>query len=1003
MVRRLRTPFSAAARERRRVRLITGMITGYSLFAVFVYFLVYEGMQSASFATSAAAYVSLTGAASWGFLAYELAAPYRSRPGWQLAFGVLVGSAVGVMAWGDDHASWHLKAPVAVAVSVCAALASGVIGTAYIRAVSRRALRWSKRRPADRRAAPEMYEAILSAGKARGRSEEEQGFVRMNRSHAAVVWSYGDDSRDGLVEATEELHCLLVSDPPDDWLVLLSAARDLVRAFSTKAGKHGDLSGYSTALDLLTDVARRMPPDAGSMAVVHSARAEYLAIVAGRLPPGPEGDGHAAEAVAAARAAIAAVTPPMRGLLPELHADLGLLLAHVRADPGDLEAGIAECRSAARLARRSPRARAYAWRALAALLVDYAEALARDLPEQVPDAVLAATASAVGAALAEAERIVRWARWCGGYDGRLAGWRLLAQVRTARAAILGGGSGQDRQAALAWRHAARAAAGSDPLDQVQIGQEWVDWAQSTQYVMWCAEAYWYLMSAVPRAVAVRYLAGERDRILADLQSTAEEAGYWLARARPGDAAVALELGRAVSLSEVLGRERPGLAALLTQASRPDLLERYQQALEAYSAATASSVDGNDLTSAAQRAWTSYDTVVREIAAVADIDMPSVRLAPAELAAAELAAAAAEGPVVYLAAAAGGGYAIIVPAAAPPTYLPLPELTRTEAADLAESFPREAEPDRMKKITVATRRLWTAGIGMLASDLPAGALVTLIPVGLLSLLPVHAAGGPAAPGQAPDDWDFLADRVTVRYAPNARTLLGTRHRAGALTQAPLTLLAAAAPDGGDQQQSLPYTVREVTEITQRWTQAKLITDGASALRELGGDYTVWHLACHCWTVPEHILDSALLLSDAQVTLREILVMRSVPRRLAVLSACNTHVSGTELPDEVMGLPAGLLHAGFAGVVASHWVVNDRSTPFLMTRFHDLWHGQGLPPAVALAEAQRWLRRATRADLNAYLDGILAPPADWSTDGLADWEAVRPYGHPYHWAPFALTGH
>jgi CHAT domain-containing protein len=542
---------------------------------------------------------------------------------------------------------------------------------------------------------------------------------------------------------------------------------------------------------------------------------------------------------------------------------------------------------------------------------------------------------------------------------------------------------------------------------VQIGQDWADWAQSTLELAWCAEAYAYLMSGVPRAVAVRYLAGERDRILAGLQSTAEEAGYWLTQAgRVTDAAVALELGRAVSLSEVLGREWPGLPALLAQADRPDLLERYRQALNAYSTATASAVDGDDLTSAAQRAWADYDTVAREIAAVAGVEMPGVRLTPAELA-----AAAAEGPVVYLAAAARGGYAIIVSGTGPPAYLPLPQLTRAAAADLAEALVREPElePELYRdKIAAVVRRLWTAGIRILAADLPAGALVTLIPVGLLSLLPVHAAGGPAVPGQAPEDWEYFADRVTVRYAPNARTLLTTRHRAGALARAPLTLLAVAAPDA-DPQQPLPHTVREVTEIARWWTQARLITDGASAaLEELSGDDTVWHLACHCNTVPDRILDSALLLNRARVTLRAILAMPSVPRRLAVLSACSTHVSGTDLPDEAMGLPAGLLHAGFAGVVASHWAVSDHSTAFLMTRFHDLWHGQGLPPAIALAEAQRSLRRATRANLNAYLDGVADPPAGQPPEPLAQREAVRPYrhrpyGHPYHWAPFALTGH
>jgi CHAT domain-containing protein len=168
------------------------------------------------------------------------------------------------------------------------------------------------------------------------------------------------------------------------------------------------------------------------------------------------------------------------------------------------------------------------------------------------------------------------------------------------------------------------------------------------------------------------------------------------------------------------------------------------------------------------------------------------------------------------------------------------------------------------------------------------------------------------------------------------------------------------------------------------------------------YTVWHFACHCQAIPDRILDSALLLEDDRLALDVLLRLPSAPRRLAVLSACQSHRSGKELPDEAMGLPGGLLQVGHAGVVASHWNVDDRSAVFLMTRFYQLWRGRGLPPSAALAEAQRWVRRATHADLHAYLPHVLVPPADRSLRAWARWADVRPFDHPRHWAPFALTG-
>jgi CHAT domain-containing protein len=109
------------------------------------------------------------------------------------------------------------------------------------------------------------------------------------------------------------------------------------------------------------------------------------------------------------------------------------------------------------------------------------------------------------------------------------------------------------------------------------------------------------------------------------------------------------------------------------------------------------------------------------------------------------------------------------------------------------------------------------------------------------------------------------------------------------------------------------------------------------------------------------------TDARLDLRTIMALPSASRRLAVLSACDTHLSGTQLPDEAVGMPAGLLQAGFAGVVACHWPALDKSAAHLMVRFHELWRGQGLTPATALAEAQRWLRTAKPADLATTLTG------------------------------------
>ena len=109
---------------------------------------------------------------------------------------------------------------------------------------------------------------------------------------------------------------------------------------------------------------------------------------------------------------------------------------------------------------------------------------------------------------------------------------------------------------------------------------------------------------------------------------------------------------------------------------------------------------------------------------------------------------------------------------------------------------------------------------------------------------------------------------------------------------------------------------------------------------------------------------LLAGKHALTLRDLLDIRLDHARLAVLSACETGVPGTELPDEVVSLPAGMLQAGVAGAVASLWSVNDLSTAMLMERFYRLWRKDGVEPAHALRQAQIWLRDTTNREMAGY---------------------------------------
>jgi len=176
--------------------------------------------------------------------------------------------------------------------------------------------------------------------------------------------------------------------------------------------------------------------------------------------------------------------------------------------------------------------------------------------------------------------------------------------------------------------------------------------------------------------------------------------------------------------------------------------------------------------------------------------------------------------------------------------------------------------------------------------------------------------------------------------------------------------------------------------------------------------VLHFSTHGVTGWNNPLQSSLLLADGALTLGELLDQKLPGARLAVLSACETGVPGTKLPDEVVGLPAGLMQAGAAGVVGSLWSVADVSTAMLMARFYELWRKDGLEPVEALRQAQIWLRDSTDGEKRGYFQSALPEFAGLrlpAESAEAFFQAVvfndpaaRSFDHPFYWAAFTYTG-
>ncbi|MGI5239768.1 CHAT domain-containing protein [Dactylosporangium sp. CA-139066] len=529
----------------------------------------------------------------------------------------------------------------------------------------------------------------------------------------------------------------------------------------------------------------------------------------------------------------------------------------------------------------------------------------------------------------EAVRLTRRIGRAPGPDQRL----LRQEALGARDGLTGRGPVERRH--RTWRSAVEAPRST--AGKARLAVAWAEWAVGSGNPDFAAEAYQRLVALAAQDAVTRTGAEAKERVIAAAQEYAEEAGYWLGRAgRYRDAVVALETGRAVGLTEALAA---------AAGSDPPVTE------------------------------VRYDDITAETG---------------------------DGAIVYVAAARAGGCAFVVAAKHAPQYIDLPRLDRATVAALAADLlpgtagAREVEPigpPRADAMVTALRSLFDGGLDRVAT-MAGGRIVTLVPVGLLTLLPIHAAG---APGDEWFVWHHVGRQFAVRYAPNARALRRCRDTARDLATRDDTLLAVDAPGGPGVAPGgyLHHVARETAEVTRRWTGRPAQPLHACTWAEFqaaADDHTVWHLACHGAARPESIMDTRLYFADRHVTLEDLRrTLRPARRRLAVLSACQTNVSGSATPNEVVGLPSALIELGFAGVIATAWSVDDLATTYLMTAFYQRWCGEGAEPAVALNRAQQWLRTATRADLRALLPDVEPVGA-----------AERPYIDPRYWAAFAYTG-
>lgn len=272
--------------------------------------------------------------------------------------------------------------------------------------------------------------------------------------------------------------------------------------------------------------------------------------------------------------------------------------------------------------------------------------------------------------------------------------------------------------------------------------------------------------------------------------------------------------------------------------------------------------------------------------------------------------------------------------------------------------------------------------------------TVVAAGPLSTVPLQAAC-----------WDggtCLLDRFTVSATSSARVHAACARRAEQRTT--FACLVAVADPTSD----LAHTRDEVATIGS-FFQHTVIAEGDEAttafVRQHAAEASVIHLACHGFGGMVDGRENGVVLSDGAMSGADLAALGPLQARLAVASACQTGVVEIgDQADEAFSAGAALLFAGVAATIASMWSVDDLATAMLITKMYELLSG-GATPADALADAQRWLRRATRADAAAFasrypalerrMRSRTAPPPGRPGVDLE-------FGLPSAWAAFVCHG-
>lgn len=201
---------------------------------------------------------------------------------------------------------------------------------------------------------------------------------------------------------------------------------------------------------------------------------------------------------------------------------------------------------------------------------------------------------------------------------------------------------------------------------------------------------------------------------------------------------------------------------------------------------------------------------------------------------------------------------------------------------------------------------------------------------------------------------LADFGISSYTPSLSVLLNSFQRK-ANNHSSFELMVVA-PTPGITGIALPAVIEELKCICKHASDFGLQNfslegEHATTMQVLSGmERCSWvHFASTGIQDTADPMKSGLLLDDGYLQLSDLMKKQLPNAEFAFLSACQTATGDQSCPEEAIHLAAGMLLAGYPGVVGTMWSIRDKDASFVADKVYKELLKDGTPNSAKAAQA------------------------------------------------------